>query len=42
MKFLNFLVLLSLVVAFSGCMGMKSDYKPLYQAKPKIETLGNI
>lgn len=36
-------ILVTLVIfLFVGCVGMKSEYKPLYQAKPKIENLEKI
>lgn len=42
MKYIKFILLIGVFYFFTGCVGSKNEYKPLYQAKPKIENLEKI
>lgn len=42
MKILRLVMISFAFFLLTGCVGMKSEYKPLYQAKPKIENLEKI
>jgi capsular polysaccharide biosynthesis protein len=35
----NFLIVVLVVFLFSACTNFKDEYKPLYQAKPEIDSV---